>query len=361
MKFDILLISGSILLFFACCSQSEKLDDKPINQYQVIGSHNSYKEAIDPALLDSLKNMGLNMDGLEYAHIPLSEQLDMGLRNLEIDVYADSRGGRYAHPKGLDLAPGQSPYNTDGIMNKPGFKVFHVTDIDFRSSCPTLEICLQQIKNWSDANPGHFPVFITLEVKGNIEGTAPQDERLTPSEKITAALFDKLDSAITAGLGEEKLITPDFVRGEYETLNEAITTGDWPTLKEAKGRFLFILDDKGAKRELYLSGHPSLKGRVMFVNTEAGKPESAAMIRNNPEDTLIPELVKQGYIIRTRADANTVEARNNDYSRFEASCRSGAQIITTDYYKPGTFFDSSYHIAFKDSTYTRKNLLFTEN
>jgi hypothetical protein len=242
-------------------------------------------------------------------------------------------------------------------MNKPGFKVFHVTDIDFRSSCPTLQICLQQLRKWSDKNPNHFPVFITLEVKGDVEET-PAPHGLTSSEKVTAPVFKSLDSALITGLGKEKLITPDFVRGNYKTLNEAVTESGWPTLDKAKGRFLFILDDRKEKRELYRNGYPSLKDRVLFINANAGEPEAAAMIMNNPEDKQIPEMVKQGYLIRTRADANTVEARKNDYTHFKAACNSGAQIITTDYYQPSTIFDSPYHIAFPDSTYVRLNPLF---
>ncbi len=342
-----------LLLLTTACQPIEPAE-KYLNQYQVIGSHNSYKIAIDPTLIDTLTKMGHNMQSLEYGHIPLSEQLDLGLRNLEIDVYSDTYGGRYAHPKGMVVAPDQPPFNTDSLMNEPGFKVFHIIDVDYRSWCPTLEICLQQLRDWSDSHPGHFPVFITLEAKDSPE--AAQDSLLpgTP-EKLTAATFKALDSALIAGLGKDKIITPDMIRGSYATLNQAVTKGNWPTLDKVEGRFMFILDDRGAKRDLYIKGHPSLKNRVMFVNIEAGTPEAAAMILNNPEDSLITSMVKQGYIIRTRADANTEEARAIDYSHFQSACQSGAQIITTDYYKPSTIFNSPYHIVFDDSTYVRLN------
>ena len=133
------------------------------------------------------------------------------------------------------------------------------------------------------------------------------------------------------GLGKNKIITPDAVRGEYNTLNEAVTKGNWPTLAAAKNKFLFILDDCSTKRDLYMLNHPSLKGRVMFVNAKVNTPEAATMILNNPNDKTIPKMVKLGYLIRTRADEGTKEARDNDYSRFNAACQSGAQIITTDY------------------------------
>ena len=355
MKYTMLAACTFVLL--AACSQKNTTGNLPINHYQVIGSHNSYKQAIEPALLDSMKARNPEASGLEYAHIGLPNQLDLGLRNLEIDVYADSKGGRYAHPKGLDWVPPVQPYDPDSVMMEPGFKVFHMIDVDFRSSCPTLKIAMQQLRQWSDAHPGHSPVFITLEAKGPADQLKDDDEQ-TSMEPLTAKTFDTLDSALRAGLGDDKLITPDMVRGDYTTLNEAVMNDNWPGLKQAEGRFLFILDDRGAKRDLYMQGHPSLKGRVLFACAEPGTPESAALLMNEPENPKIPELVKQGYLIRTRADANTVEARNNDYSRFEKACASGAQIITTDYYQPGKFFNSPYHIAFADSTYMRLNPLF---
>ncbi|MDR3143140.1 MAG: phosphatidylinositol-specific phospholipase C1-like protein [Tannerellaceae bacterium] len=348
------LISGIFFLSLLIQpAQSGALDSLRINRIQVIGSHNSYKKAIEPNLYKALAAINpAAMHGLEYAHIPIPDQLDLGLRNLEIDVYADSSGGRYATPKGLSMAEAVEAYNADGIMNKPGFKVFHVPDIDFRSSCATLELCLRQLKQWSDKHPGHTPVFITLEAKDSEE---ERPDRTNP-EKFTSKTFDMLDNCIRQSLGDGKLITPDKVRGRYATLNEAVLNDNWPLLKEAKGKFIFILDQKDRKRDMYVKGHPSLKNRVMFVNAEPATPEAATLIRNNPKDTEnIKKLVRQGYIVRTRADADTRQARTNDYSSFVAACSSGAQIITTDYYLKSTFFDSDYQASFADGSYVRGN------
>ena len=341
------LISSAI-----CHNSNAQNDDLKMNQLQVIGSHNSYRKAIETNLYTTIqaKDTSRSLKGLQYEHIGITEQLNKGLRNLEIDVYADSKGGRYAHPNGLDIAKPVEEYDSKGLMQSPGFKVFHMLDIDFRTSCLTFEICLQELKKWSDANPGHTPVYITLEPK---DGDASYFK--TEPEDFTPALFDALDQVIRKELGNNKLITPDMVRGKFNTLEEAVLHHNWPELKKAKGRFLFILDNNGAKRDLYVLNHPSLKGRAIFVNAEPGKPEAATLFRNNPEDATIPDLVKKGYLIRTRADADTKEARANDYSRFEAAKKSGAQIITTDYYLPSRFFNSSYQIKFDDNTYVRNN------
>ena len=58
------------------------------------------------------------------------------------------------------------------------------------------------------------------------------------------------------------------------------------------------------------------------------------------DSALINQLVLQGYIVRTRADAETVEARNNDNTRKLAAFKSGAQIISTDYCRPDIRFSN---------------------
>ncbi|UGU16851.1 phosphatidylinositol-specific phospholipase C1-like protein [Sinomicrobium kalidii] len=340
-----ILIAGIDLIF----SQADTLR---LHQLQVIGSHNSYKQAIAPELFRFLeeKDTTGGMLSLQYEHIAITEQLDMGLRNLELDIYIDDKGGRYARPKGLELVEDQPEYDPEGKMEAPGFKMLHVPDIDFRSEYLTLEDCLKALRKWSFEHPSHEPVFITLEAKdgkANHFGTKP--------EPFTEKAFAALDSVLLNDLGKDHLITPDGVRGNYTTLEAAVLDHQWPVLKEARGKFLFILDDKGRKKELYRKGHPSLRNRVLFVCAEPGTPEAGAMILNNPDDPRIPELVRKGYIIRTRADANTKEARNNDYSGFEAAKKSGSQIITTDYYLPSRLFRSSYHIMFGGNRYVREN------
>jgi len=69
-------------------------------------------------------------------------------------------------------------------------------------------------------------------------------------------------------------------------------------------------------------------------------------------------MVKKGYIVRTRADSDTWEARINDKSRFEAACQSGSQIITTDYYVKSTHFNSDYVISFGKGAFFRVNPFF---
>ena len=79
----------------------------------------------------------------------------------------------------------------------------------------------------------------------------------------------------------------------------------------------------------------------MFVNTDEASPAGAYITLNEKADgPRITAAVKAGYIVRTRADADTVEARSNDTSRRDAALANGAQYVSTDYRHPETRFST---------------------
>lgn len=323
-----------------------------MNQVRVIGSHNSFKQSMDAPLLKLLKSFSSNANGLDYQHISLTEQLNLGLRALELDLYHDPEGGRYATPLGLEmvrqLGEEPRPFDTQA-MQVPGFKVLHVADIDFRSNQPTLAGALSELREWSQANPNHLPIVVTMNLKTS---PAPVPQAVQPLP-FDAPALDMLDSALKNGLGTERLLTPDQVRGASESLESAILSRGWPTLDEVRGRFLFAMDEGGSMRQAYLRGHPALRGRVMFTTPRPGVDDAGLLIMNNPvrDEERIRDLVAKGYLVRTRADAETREARAGDTRRFEAALRSGAQIISTDYYLPDPRLGTGYQVRFDDHSY----------
>src|SRR5690349_2033420 len=118
------------------------VDALPMNAIQVIGTHNSYKTAIAPNEMAALAKLNPRAaQTLDYSHKPLAQQLDDGARQLEIDFVYDPDGGRYATPLGRKLTPDTTPYDLSA-MAKPGMKVIHVPDLDYRVVCPTLVACL---------------------------------------------------------------------------------------------------------------------------------------------------------------------------------------------------------------------------
>ncbi len=347
-----LLLATLVLGPFSCQTKVS------LHDIQVIGSHNSYKQAIEKPLWDYLYQIDPEVAiSLEYEHPTLSEQLNLGLRSLEFDVFHDPDGGRYAHPKGLDIveSSGKSsmPFDPDGALKKPGLKMFHVQDFDFRSHQLLFKEGLQELKTWSDANPDHWPIIILINAKG------AKRAGITDPLPFDKEALDRIDFEIKSVFGDEQLITPDLVRGDFSTLEKAILERGWPSLAWAKGRLLFVLDEKEEKIKRYLKNHPSLRNRVLFVNSLEGNPEAGFRIVNDPVKNFayIRELVANGYMVRTRADANTQEARKNNYERFEKAKASGAQVISTDYYIQTQLFQSDFKVNFGEGVYQRiKNI-----
>jgi hypothetical protein len=337
------------------------IDRFAINQIQVVGSHNSYKKAIDEPLFRILRKLDpAAYASLEYSHVSFAEQLDLGMRKLELDVVYDPNGGLYANPLGLRMmkdsgATEVPPYDPQGEMLKPGLKLIHVPDIDFRSQTYTFRDALRQLRAWSDAHPRHVPIAITMNAK---DSGADIPNAMTPLP-FDAVAFDAWDAEIREILPPSRLLTPDDVRVDFPTLEAAVRAHAWPTLGQSRGRFLFVLDETGAKPETYVAGHPSLRGRVMFLNALEGRPEAAFRIVNDPITSFhyIQKLVKEGYLVRTRADADTVEARQGDYSRMQAAFDSGAQFVSTDYYRPDTEFHTGYQVQLPEGLPARWNPL----
>src|SRR3984893_5099350 len=80
---------------------SQAAQDKIVhlNQIQVIGSHNSYHAGFAPSEHKYLEMKNPTaLRGLDYHHAPLADQLSGGVRQVEIDIFADPKGGRFAHP-----------------------------------------------------------------------------------------------------------------------------------------------------------------------------------------------------------------------------------------------------------------------
>ena len=196
-------------------------------------------------------------------------------RHVEVQVFADAHGGRYAHPAiveqiakvGLPPAPASAPA---GVMNKPGFKVLHVQDVDQRSTCQPLVACLQEVRAWSQQHPGHLPIFILLETKQSpVQLSFPTVQ----PEPFDRKAMDALDAELRSVFQPGEYVSPDAVRGTARPLNAAVLAHGWPALRATRGKVVFLLDQRAAGAS-YLPGHPSLRGRVCFTNAEPGQDEA---------------------------------------------------------------------------------------
>jgi hypothetical protein len=303
-----------------------------LNEIQVLGTHNSYHIAPEPKILAML---GEHARNIEYTHKPLVEQLSrQGIRKFELDVFADPEGGRYAKPWALQTISGLDPVGPE--MLAPGFKVIHTQDVDFRTTCSTLKGCLTTIRDWSRSNPWHVPIMVMIEAKDTVIADRGGVQFVKPV-RVGAAEFRALDDEIRAVFSEDHMLTPDDVRGKHATLWQAIQSDGWPTLKAARGKVLFALDNTDEHLADYLGGSATLEGRVLFVSSEPGQPSAAFLKLNEAigptgeEENHIHKRVLEGFLIRTRADIPTDEARSGSTIRRDSAFRSGAHYVSTDY------------------------------
>lgn len=293
---------------------TDRWADVPLNQVQVVGTHNSYHQRLTAQERRYARLAGPAENRLEYAYPSIGQQLRDGARVLELDLYPDPAGGLYARPlirrlAGLGPLPG---------LTQPGTKVLHIADADYRSSCPTLSGCLAELAGFSRDQPHHSPVFVMVEFKS----TEPRLERLggARSGPWDAAALATVDAEISAALGGG-VITPDEVRRPGRTLEQSVLAGAWPTIGQARGATVFaMLNPPGPVRDAYLAGHRDLSGRQMFTDAEPGQPDAAILKRDDPGAADIPGLVARGYLVRTRADGSDLALAR----------ASGAQLISTD-------------------------------
>ena len=350
----------AMLSLMATVGAGESRSDEPIrlDQIQVIGTHNSYHIAPSPEIVGLVGARGPALArSLDYTHRPLVKQFsDLGIRQIELDVFADPVGGRYSHPagrrilQGMGKPAGPDP-NAEGQLDKPGLKVFHVQDIDYRTTATTFLDALRQVHAWSRTHPRHVPILVMVELKDEAIIALP-----TAPLPFDQAELDGVDSAIREVFAPSEFFSPDDVRGGSSTLRDAVRGHGWPALDSVRGQVFFGLDNEGPIRDRYLDGHPILQGRAMFATVAPDHPAAAWIKLNDPvaDFDRIQTLVKLGFLVRTRSDANTIEARANDPSMRDRALASGAQFVSTDYPEPRLDL-SPYHVRLPGKVVAREN------
>lgn len=333
-----------------------------MNEIQMMGTHNSYRQRTPAPLFNTLLaardlaiQNGVDPYQLDYGNRPLDQQFTrLGARQIELDVFADPVGGLYAN-RVFNGFPGVGiPQESDEpALDAPGYKVLHIQDLDYESTCLTFVACLEQVEAWSDANPTHLPITILVEVKSD---AIPAIFGLQPAipPAITPELLDDLDAEIRSVLDPTDMITPDDVRGSFDSVRAAVTSGTgWPTLAQARGRVMFGLDNAGGVRDDYVGQARDLVGRAMFAEVGIDDPGAAFFKRNDASDASTPGLIEDGYMVRTRSDlpytsllvdgplvngkpvpaVGPGKVAQGVFSRL-AAWTSGASWISSDYLEP---------------------------
>jgi hypothetical protein len=173
-----------------------------VSQGQAIGTHNSYHQELEDNPIAAWM----------YTHPPLEDQLDLGVRQFELDIVRDPESGEVL--------------------------VQHVPFFDDGSSCRSFTDCLTILREWSIAHPWHFPLQVLVE---------PKDEM--PSWSVNGH-FDEVDAEMRAVWGDD-LFDPERLKGDHTTLRSAVVDEGWPLLAELRGGCVFVLLDTGDQRADY--------------------------------------------------------------------------------------------------------------
>src|SRR3954454_18160077 len=155
-----------------------------------VGLHNTYEKAAYPHLADAL---------------------DTGTSLIEIDVWVFSIGVKWRGRHDLPLTTMSNNCTWGGM----------------RSNDPNqgFDTCLDNLKQWHDANPGHRPITVKVEMKNGFNVQAGAG----------AADFDNL---VRGKLGAA-VFTPGQLLGDYSTLDEAAKADNWPSRSQMAGTFIF--------------------------------------------------------------------------------------------------------------------------
>ena len=190
-----------------------------LNHFQVKGSHNSFHIEHAPEVIDSYMTVNPTAYRLAFTHPPLADQLDLGFRQFEFDVFTDPAGDRFP------------PIGT------PGFKALHIEAIDEGSQCPLFTDCLRDLEAWSDAHPRAHAHCGADRAQGRILHTHGPRHACRPRG---------LDAEIRSVLDADQLVTPDFVKGVgraggadghgtvYPDVESAILAAGWPLLEDTR-------------------------------------------------------------------------------------------------------------------------------
>ncbi len=281
-------------------------DGVKLNEIAVLGTHNSYQRLATKEtrfamnLIDSItfKKFGLNT--FDFEMDTLTEQLEMGVRNVEIDI------------------------ETLDKDDKIEFKVTHNSLIDNASSAYDFEKALQEIKMWSDNNPEHIPVIIIVEPKSFVI-------EINGMKKFSLEYAKELDKIVADTLGDS-LLTPEDMLRDYASFKEMRENDDWISLKEARGKILVLLHDCDVT-ESYIALDESIKTQKMFPMLrydDRNESYTSFILENDAwraDERKAENIDESNLIVRTRADVYP------EYSdeRYEVIETCGSQIITTDF------------------------------
>ncbi|WP_328540216.1 phosphatidylinositol-specific phospholipase C domain-containing protein [Streptomyces sp. NBC_00344] len=172
-------------------------DALPLSRGTSSGLHNTY----DPA-----------------AFSYLAQALDTGTSMIELDVWDDviTKEWKVSHSNPLG--------NSNNCVNASSAGQLYTGGAN-----KDLESCLDDVRVWLAAHPGHAPLVLKLEMKAGFQSNLG----MGPAQ---------LDQAVAAHLGSTVFRPADLLAkpdgGQYASLDEAATAGNWPTRSQLAGKVI---------------------------------------------------------------------------------------------------------------------------
>jgi hypothetical protein len=157
-----------------------------VGQATVGGLHNSYEKSAFPYFADALSS---------------------GARLVELDVWTTFSRWYVSH---------SNPLGNDNNCAKGTTR-----NQDLRS-------CVDNIRAWHDANPGHQPLFIKLELKAGFQ----DDQGYGP---------DELDAVFSSRLGGAMYRPADLLAGGQATPDAAAKANAWAGMSAMRGRVILTV------------------------------------------------------------------------------------------------------------------------
>ncbi|MBR3835886.1 MAG: hypothetical protein IKJ69_03750 [Clostridia bacterium] len=300
-------------------------DGVKFNEVAYIATHNSYQLQSVPSYRKVYRDLEavtfglIDGDAPEYCSDTLTEQLDVGIRSIELDI--------------------ETVVDGDDIS----FVCAHSPLIDMASSCYNFSLALEEVKMWSDANPRHLPITVIIEPKKFY--LLDSGMRFFNMEHARV-----LDDLLRDVFGE-KLLTPADMMGDYPSLKAMREADGWLPLEECAGKVVVLLHDTTVTGK-YIKQDETIKSQAMFPMLryrDRDKNYASFLIVNKPKDIAkySQELIfDKNLIVRTRVDTY---GSYNDEDRI-LTLESGAQILSTDYPTKADMTDVPYSVTFENGT-----------
>lgn len=189
--------AGTLALVGALSQASTATADEqlPYSSSTGVGVHNAYEKTTFPYLADAL---------------------DSGAGMLELDVWTNVFGAswRVSH---------SNPLGSDSNC----VNAANTGELRTKARNQGLPGCLADMKVWHDANPGHRPILVKVELKDGFQGKGGRGPAA-------------LDALLTSTLGDAVYRPADLVGGSAN-LDSAVQERGWPARSALAGKFVFEL------------------------------------------------------------------------------------------------------------------------